>query len=258
MHIAEASATAARDLIHKQHAKGTLGAVFLELDEARHARLAKSMRGNPDDSLLSHALSTLARAQRDPLAALVELALTTLYRTLHQLGFASGVEFRAAIDIAKRLDIPLVLGDQHISVTTSRLAEAFRQDLDLPRLLSLAMTDSRKQGNETSVERTVREAFQSVASGDVEGGQARFASLLNSGAIREIIAPMHRYVPNVANAILHERDVVMADNLVTAVDKLPLGKKNLVAVVGLAHMEGIAREWENRVLRDEKVSAGPP
>lgn len=257
MHIAQASAVAARDLIQVEHSKGTLGAIFLELDKNRHDQLSKTSRASVDESLLTLALSTIRRAPKAPLATLVELAFTTLYRTLHQLGFASGIEFKAAIEAASRLDIPLVLGDQHIFVTTSRLADAFKADLNLPRLLAVALADSQRGIEETVVERTVREAFQAVASGDVKKGQRHLAELLDHGAVHEMVAPMRRYVPSVSKAILDERDVIMARNLAKAVEKLPPGKRNIVAIVGLAHVEGIIREWEMRVAKKD-VAVGRP
>lgn len=255
MHIAQASATATRDLIQIQHSKGTLGAVFLELDETRHARLSKPSSAGADESLLNIALSALRRAPEAPLATLVELASTTLYRSLHQLGFASGLEFLAAIEATSRLDVPLILGDQHIFVTTARIAEAFKKDLNLPRLLAVALADSQKEFKETDVERAVRDAFQAVAAGDVRKGQERLAAVLQRGSLPEIVSPMRRYVPRVARAILDERDVVMANNLITAISNLPSEKRHVVAIVGLAHVDGITREWEKRVTSKEEASA---
>lgn len=247
MHIAEASAVAARDLIRREYAKGTLGGIFLELDSTRFERLKQKNSQQADESLLSLAMSILSRPSRSPLASLVELALTGMYRTLHRLGFASGVEFKAAIETAELFDIPIILGDQRIQTTLARLADGFRHDFDLKRLMSLAFTHASETSRpETRTERSIREAFQAIAQGDVELGQERLAKLIDQDTIREIIRPMHKFAPNVTTAILDERDVVMTDNLIAATDKLPPEKTNLVAIVGLAHVEGIAREWQKR------------
>lgn len=247
MHIAEASAVAARDLIRREYARGTLGGVFLELDTIRFERLKQKSTEQADESLLSLAMSILSRPSRSPLASLVELALTGMYRTLHRLGFASGVEFKAAIETAERFDIPIILGDQHIQATLARLADGFRHDFDLQRLMSMAFTQASEESRpETPIERSIREAFQAIAQGDVELGQERLAKLIDQDTIREIIRPMQKLAPNVTTAILHERDLVMTDNLIAATDRLPPEKNNLVAIVGLAHVEGIAREWQKR------------
>ena len=250
MHIAEASANAARQLIVHEHGKGTLGAVFLELDSARFARMKGSQ--SPDESLLTHALSVLTRSDRTPITNLLELGIGSMYRFLHRLGFAGGVEFKAAIEAAEELNIPILLGDQDIQITMKRLGQGFSSDFDIPRLLSLMMSQP-TSNVETSAERTLREAFQAIASGNVKGGQEKLSKLLDRDTVREIMEPMKTYAPNVTRAILHERDVVMTNNLLRYARELPEDKRNMVAIVGLAHVEGIAEEWKNRQLQSEAV-----
>lgn len=170
-----------------------------------------------------------------------------MYRSLHRLGFASGVEFKAAIEVAQNLDVPLVLGDQHISTTMSNVASAFRGDFDMQRLLSLVFAQSGVSGAvETRVERGLREAFHAVTVGDVERGQRLLAKLIDPLSVSELMKPMREFAPQVTKAILDDRDVVMTDNLIKAVDALPEGKNDLVAIVGLAHMPGIEREWRKK------------
>eukprot|EP00177_Eucheuma_denticulatum_P001887 GFKZ01003368.1.p1 GENE.GFKZ01003368.1~~GFKZ01003368.1.p1 ORF type:complete len:327 (+),score=48.77 GFKZ01003368.1:1792-2772(+) len=246
MHIAQASATAARDLIRREYTKHTLGAVFLELDPPRFQRLRKRAHNNPDHSLLSLALSILSRPSTKPLASLVELAIGAVYRTLHRLGFASGVEFEAAIETAERLGVPIVLGDQHIDTTMANVADGFKRDFELARLLSLVTSSSTVGAVGTDVERGVREAFAAVARGDVEGGQRLLAQLVDPKTVREMTRSMREFAPGVTEAILDERDVVMVDNLIRCVDHMPQDKSSVVAVVGLAHVEGIEREWRRR------------
>lgn len=248
MHIAEASAEAARHLIIHEHGKGTLGAVFLELDSARFSRLKASK--SPDESLLAHALSVLSRPGRTPLASILELGVSSMYRFLHRLGFASGVEFKAAIEIAEELNVPILLGDQDIQITMKRLAEGFRNDFDLPRLLSLMMSRSTKR-NESPAEQSLREAFQAIAAGDAKNAQEKLTKLIDQDTVREMMKPMKTFAPNVTRALLHERDVVMTNNILKYVDELPQGKRNMVAVVGLAHVEGIAEEWKHRHFRSD-------
>lgn len=256
MHIAEASAVAARHLIQHEHAKGTLGSVFLELDSPRFQRLRDLQNQQADESMFSHAMSILSRPSQNPVASIVELAFTTMYRTLHRLGFGSGVEFKAAIEVAERHNIPIVLGDQHVQTTLRRLADGFGKDFDLPRLMSIVLSQASKTSRpETDTERKIRQAFQSIAQGDVTRAQERLAKLIDQESVREIMRPMQKYAPNVTNAILHERDVVMAENLISAADNLPPDKNNIVAIVGLAHMDGICSEWQKRNMIKEYESS---
>lgn len=251
MHIAEASAAAARHLILHEHGKGTLGAVFLELDRSRFHRL-KHTADILDESVLSQALSLLSRPGRTPASKLVELALAGIYRSLHRLGFASGLEFKAAIETAEKLDVPIILGDQDISITVQRLADAFRNDFDLSRLLSLMMVRA-PDDVESPVARSIREAFQAMAAGDSQLGQEKLAKLINRETVAQIVKPMKLFLPNVSRAILDERDIVMAANLLKCTKELPQAKRNVVAVVGLAHVEGIAEEWDRTQSHSEAV-----
>ncbi|PXF48275.1 hypothetical protein BWQ96_01964 [Gracilariopsis chorda] len=242
MHIAEASANAARDLIIREHEKGSLGAVFLELDHGRFDRIKRAASA-PDESLLSHALHILAQ-RRNPLAGLVELGMDSVYRSLHRLGFASGLEFRAAIDTAERLTVPIILGDQQLQITMQRLAEAFRDDFDVARIMTILMARSKVKSPESPVERKLGEAFHAIASGDVKQGQEKLGKLIDRDTVHQLIEPMRMFAPNIARAILYERDVIMTENLIKAAQELPKEKSVIVGVVGLAHVEGIVEEWD--------------
>lgn len=243
MHIAEASAVAARSLITQEHEKGSLASVFLELDHSRYCRLIDAE--SPDESLLSLGLSFMSRPPSSPVAGLVELGLRGMYGSLHKLGFASGVEFKAAIHTARRLYVPIILGDQEIRITMKRLAEGFSDDFKIGKLVNMfAISDSRVS---SPMEESIRQAFQAIAQGDVKHGQERLAKLIDRETVQEIVKPFRQFAPNISEAILHERDIVMTDNLINAVRSMPEGKDTIVAIVGLAHVEGISNEWEKRM-----------
>lgn len=250
MHISEASAIAARNLITREYEKGTLGAVFLELDEERFHRLKKAT-SNPDESLLSYALAILSR-RRNPLASFVEIGIGGIYRALHRLGFASGVEFKAAIKTAENFGISIVLGDQPLQVTMEHLGTAFRKDFDLPRLAAMLMSQSGPQSRESSAEKAVREAFQAVASGDMAKGQEKLTELIDRDTVNQLIEPMRVFAPNVTQALVHQRDVFMVKKLITASERLPEEKRVIVGIVGLAHVDGIVNEWNLRNEAPEK------
>lgn len=237
MHIAEASATATRELISREHAQGSLAVVFLELDEERRSRLEEAKAG--DEPLLSHLLS-VARRGRTPGAAAVELGLTVLYRALYRVGFASGVEFRAALELTRDLhpSPPIVLGDQHIRITLARLASAVTADLSLPRIMSFLTSPPPTTGR---VDRALADAVRAMATGDAAEAQRRLEVLLDRDTARELVGPLRTFAPTVTNAILDERDTVMAARLYEEALKYP--GKSIVAVVGLAHVDGIVQKW---------------
>eukprot|EP00178_Gracilaria_changii_P023295 TRINITY_DN705_c2_g1_i1.p4 TRINITY_DN705_c2_g1~~TRINITY_DN705_c2_g1_i1.p4 ORF type:complete len:352 (-),score=41.34 TRINITY_DN705_c2_g1_i1:6571-7626(-) len=251
MHIAEASAEETRRLIIREHEKGSLGAVFLELDQERFDRLKKAA-STPDESLLSHALKILS-SHKNPLAGLVELGIGSIYRSLHRLGFASGVDFKAAIETAEDRKVPLVLGDQELRTTMRRLGEGLRSDFDLQRMMAILMARSNANAPESPLERKLGEAFHAMASGDVTTGQARLAELIDRDTVHQLIEPMRVFTPNVARAMLYERDVIMAENLIKAAKDLPKEKNVIVGIVGLAHVEGIADEWDLQTENVEQV-----
>ncbi|CAN8065288.1 unnamed protein product [Agarophyton chilense] len=244
MHIAEASAEATRDLITREYRKGSLGAVFLELDQERFVRL-KRATSLPDESLLSHALKILS-SHKSPIAGLMELGIGSIYRALHRLGFASGVDFKAAIETAEDLNVPIILGDQEVRTTMRRLGEGFRTDFDLQRMMAILMARSNSQSPESPIERKLGEAFQAMASGEVTTGQAKLAELIDRNTVHQLIEPMRMFAPNVARAMLYERDVIMTENLIKAVKDLGKEKNVIVGVVGLAHIEGIVDEWDSQ------------
>ncbi|KAI0565335.1 TraB [Gracilaria domingensis] len=242
MHIAEASAESTRNLITREYEKGSLGAVFLELDRERFDRIKKEA-STPDESLLSHALKIIS-SRKHPLAGLMELGIGSIYRALHRLGFASGVDFKAAIETAEDLKVPIVLGDQDLRTTMRRLGEGFRSDFDLQRMMAILMTRSKSQAPESPLERKLGEAFQAMASGDPKSGQEKLAELIDRNTVHQLIEPMRMLTPNIARAMLYERDVIMTENLIKASKNLPEKKNVIVGIVGLAHVEGIADEWD--------------
>lgn len=255
MHIAEASAVAARKLIEEQHGTGRLGAVFLELDQSRYTRMREWLggpSGGEDESMLQHAMSILSRPGRSPVASLFELGFSGIYRSLHKLGFASGVEFRAAVQACDKLTLPVILGDQDIRITMGRLAEGFRKDFtDIPRVLSLLSQPGTTTG-EPGLETEVVKAFQAIAAGDIEQGQEHLTKLIDRETVGKLMGPMRRLAPAVSRSLIEERDDVMFDNLIEGIEKLPEGKRTVVMIVGLAHMQGISSRWEEREKRSAR------
>lgn len=253
MHIANASATAAHRLIHDVHTTGKLRQIFLELDRGRLEVLRKGGDSSFDDvsvsSMLQSLTSTLSqgggKGGLNGLAGVLRTTLKGVYRILHRVGFASGVEFHAALNAAENLNIPIVTGDMEVSQTMSSLARAVASDVS-PGALFRAMTSSGMTGNaRNDVERGVMDAFSLMVSGDSNAAQARLSQILDRDSVREIITSTREVAPNVCKALLDDRDEFMTRGLFSMAKRLELRPEpsSVVAVVGLAHVDGIERRW---------------
>jgi len=256
MHISESSAAATISLIKREHSAGKLGAIFLELDEERFKKLqfhdGNTTAMGPDDSLLSIWNSV---GKLSPVA-LVEAVLRTIYRTLHHIGFASGVEFKAAIATYNRLENPapdLILGDQHIRDTLKNVAKSAALDFaphNLVRLLALKPTDldlGMDRGNDVDMGKVIQEMMM----GNSKAAQKMLDKFLDRKKARDLVKPLRKFAPNISRAIVDQRDDVMAQRLFKEATSAKYGGKSIVAVVGLAHIDGIVTRWD-RLAKEEK------
>jgi len=57
-----------------------------------------------------------------------------------------------------------------------------------------------------------------------------------------------KFCPEVHRVLVEERDVYMINSL----RKIP-GKKTIVAVVGLGHIDGMEEHWRNHVIQQKKL-----
>jgi len=67
-------------------------------------------------------------------------------------------------------------------------------------------------------------------------------------AVRALTGQMRREFPKVASAMLDQRDDLMTDNLLNKC------KGRTVAVVGMAHMDGIESRWRDAMGGDGGVT----
>lgn len=260
MHIANASATAAHRLINDVHATGNLRKIFLELDDGRLEVLRKGGDSSFDDVSTSSMLQSLltaftkgagGRGGYDGLASMLRTTLKGVYQMLHRVGFASGVEFRAALNAAERLDVSVVTGDMEVSQTMNSLARAVASDVS-PGFLLRALTSGGMTGNaRNDVERAVMDAFSLMVSGDSNAAQARLSQVLDRDSIRGIVTSTREIAPNVCKALLDDRDEFMTHRLFAIAKNLERTSQqsSVVAIVGLAHVDGIERKW--RYLLDQ-------
>ena len=156
------------------------------------------------------------------------------------MGFPAGGEFVAAIEEAKALNATVLLGDQDINITMTRLKEARAEVKRLREEGILTREDAIAAARELPGSLKKRDGAmtpESVVQMTVDLKQRENA--------RAVATYLKRSAPPVYEAMLGERDRYMAHALRDAPGK------SIVGVVGLSHLDGI-----ERILGDE-VAARP-
>jgi hypothetical protein len=219
-------------------------AVFVELDLKRVQKvlsIAKSQQlGEPADAPATspstfNPIASIQQRAMDSSANVVGNALRGLYKKLENEGIDAGQEFAAAIKEGLAQGATIVLGDQDVDVTLRRLTRALTRT-NWSKLLSadesvmneLLPAESRKMFTE-DLSNFSPDQFRST----VELVKTR-------ENVRKIMAVVQDAAPEIYMAMVGERDAYMADGL----NRLePFN--TIVAVVGLAHVDGIERYLSN-------------
>jgi len=154
-------------------------------------------------------------------AKVIGKQLSGMYQQLDKMGFQSGEEFVVAIKEGQAVGASILLGDRNVQVTLRRLTEALGKT-DLKKLSSFEIPEEDKFLSEISMDNSdsIRNTVE---------------LLKRREAIRPIMAALKDAAPDVYNAMIAERDEYMANML-----RYCNGKR-IVAVVGMAHMDGIER-----------------
>ncbi len=196
--------------------------VVLELDETRAKKLRTGRTGG--SSSPPRILSVLGKSFHG--GHLFETLIRILYQMFERLGMEPGAEFVAAMQECEKRRIPVVFGDQDVSVTMAKIQKVFSMQ-DFMRILAAPpkLTLSREE------EELIR--MSSAPEDFVE-------KLKTRENVRILMRLMRSIAPEVANILVDERDVVLADSIKKA------NGKRVVAVVGMAHMDGISRAWDKQ------------
>lgn len=210
-HISRASAEQVRQLIEG----GTYDAVAVELCRNRYGAITDPK------SLSQMDLFSVIRGGRVYMVV-ANLALSAYQQRLaDQLNIEPGAEQRAAIRLAKEQGLEVLLIDREIGLTLKRISANLgwwkRYTLFAGLFAALLSSDA---VSEEEVER--------LKEGDVL--EAAFAELANDR--RELYAPL-----------IEERDRYMAARLRLEASKEKVS--NILAVVGVGHLNGIANHLEN-------------
>ena len=247
-HISDDSAVLVRRVIQQLQPD----TVMIELDASRAGRLmqrrdqaAGDTQATPPSASSEDRKPTFGMGQlagrllrgdfEEAGAQAVGLSLSSLYKQLDSMGFQSGGEFVAAVEEADRVGAKILLGDRDARVTIRRLRDAFAEVLANPPSDVGAPPPSLMSATSGSNEFTKENVMSTMA------------VLKQRENVRELASYMRREVPPLYAALIEERDAYMANSI------LQSDGKRVVAVVGLAHVDGI----EASVLRQGSLQKRP-
>lgn len=241
-HVSDASSKEVVDLIRLVNPE----VVFLELDPARAVQLrnrpdgsnaggidftsfdlSKFMQGNP-------LFKGMTNMPNSPLNPSLEKILPVIPSFLNKLGWLppQGNEMKSAMVEADMLGARCVYGDIEFSETTNGLKAAAFSMMSSPAAIMSTIASVPPPPPELNV----------IFSG-LMGGSKDPQQLVEDIKTRERSKAMTSYLsrcfPSIYHVMITKRDEHMAKQL-----KEHCSKGKVVAVVGIAHVEGIEREWD--------------
>ncbi|CAE7900432.1 hypothetical protein AK812_SmicGene18531 [Symbiodinium microadriaticum] len=248
-HISEASAKEVHDIIHTVRPRH----VVVELCEARRRRLEAST--HTSNALTCSVLPGAGQLPKN-FAQIVE----AFYAMLRSAGFDPGVDMLSGLRAGKEVGAVLHCGDVDAKVTSARMdAELRALGADHMQVLAKLMRPT--------LQREVSELFpdaeldiQALMQGDkqyVKVLRKAVEGMKDRAKVRKLGSVMSDIAPGFTNALLHVRDAHLAKLLRSA----PFDQATTVCVVGMAHMDGIARrytdaKWQEEPWKPPKVTSG--
>lgn len=152
----------------------------------------------------------------------VKLYMAGIYGVLKYMGMNPGEEFKAAMEEARAVNSRLVYGDRPIDQTINRLTDKLSMK-DFFRLFTRAPPIP------TLLSEVLRES---------SSFEDRVEAMKSRSTVRQLLQYMREAAPVLHEVILQERDEYMAK-------KLGELQGRVVAVVGMAHLDGIEAVWNN-------------
>lgn len=217
-HISKQSVAEVRDVIQREQPDY----VMVELDRKRYNSIVNRGSEGPFD-FVYQMVQTLANGNIGAVGKLMGLGLSGFYRLLSTRGLQPGQEISVAIEEGKKVGAKIVLGDQDIDITMKHLGEqmSMREALQffarpMPSDLAQKMSDAYNAGGSDPAQ--------------------MFELLRDRKIVRELNVVMEREAPALSRVLLRERNEAMTKALRNLSGKV-------VAVVGLAHLDGIEQLW---------------
>ncbi len=231
-HVSEASVTEVREVIHRLKPE----VVCVELCKGRYDALAQ------DRAFRDLDVFKVVKEGKG-LYLLAHLALASYQRRMGAaLGVKPGAELMAAVEAAKEVGARVELVDRDIHVTLKRtwanLGLWKRSQLMASLLVGFEDDDKDSKG---------RMVAREVTAEDIE-------NLKEQKALSEMLAELSKALPEVKTPLIDERDQF----LMSGVEASAQGAKDVVAVVGAAHVPGMKTWFGKPVDRDALAKPPPP
>lgn len=224
-HVSGESANEVSDLIDLVQPQ----TVFVELDPPRAARLIHENQDKFEEQL-QQAVASLTKnlpvQVLGPNETLIGDYIRAFYKTMKKYGLVPGIDMLSAIKAGQRVEANLFYGDRDANDTLRELTAT----LNPPMFL---------KGMTTPIPDELQKSFrQAMSSGGFENLGDRVEQIKTREYAQQMTDWMQRAFPETAAVLIHKRDMHMAQNL-----RKHCNAGKVVAVVGIAHMDGIEREW---------------
>lgn len=172
-----------------------------------------------------------------------------LYQKLESEGFNAGEEFVVAVKEGLNVNAKIILGDRDVEVTLRRLTEALSKT-DLKKLLA---ADSELEANMKQLmpQELNNKDTQNGDSGGMSTEQLKYfvETVKAKDNVRLLMDNLNSVAPEVYQAMVAERDLFMANGL-DGLDQF----ESIVAVMGIAHVDGVETELKRRGWIETKPS----
>eukprot|EP00698_Gefionella_okellyi_P001052 TRINITY_DN10929_c0_g1_i1.p1 TRINITY_DN10929_c0_g1~~TRINITY_DN10929_c0_g1_i1.p1 ORF type:complete len:329 (+),score=57.86 TRINITY_DN10929_c0_g1_i1:1167-2153(+) len=191
--------------------------VMVELCNSRSSIMVTKPSTSPPPAMDTATMIKLVRAQG--IFGLFQLGLQSMYAQASKLvNLPVGGEFRAAYETATELGAKIVLGDRPVAITLKRVwaAMTFREKA---RLVWMLLTEK--------LDGLTQEDIEALKQGDI------FDTLCKE---------FGKYFPSILSPLVTERDLFLTYMLRHA-----CRGSTIVGVVGLGHLAGIQKHWEEPI-----------
>ena len=161
-----------------------------------------------------------------------------MYKKLDSAGFQAGEEFVVAIREGQKIGSDIVLGDRDVEVTLRRVTEGLaRTDLKALMNPDSELEQSLKELVPSKVSISSKDDFSDLSNEEFREEFSSFVETMKAKEnVRKVMNQLEKIAPALYQALVSERDAYMAAGL-NGLDEL----ETIVAVVGVAHVDGIER-----------------
>ena len=187
--------------------------------------------------------------------------LTNMYKSLeNDMDQKAGGEFLQAVQSAECCDVcdTVILGDRNSVKTIQRVAELAIESGDFIGVLNRlqAVNEEEMSKLEPKVREELLKQKGQEGNDDYEIDETEFTTAMMETLKEDeqfrtrLFSKLEQDVPEFTRAFLKERDYLMSESILRELDRRPEEVKNIVGVVGLAHVPGMEKHFKT-IFADE-------